>query len=123
MDTLLTVPWASNKRDHKRILDQTYFDNFKHCKSHLLEIDMIISKDKNSRGSFQKHISLISPLSIFFRKVMSDVSFLRPVIMIEHIKIMQISHLDIWPMLLGQVPQQAATQVICFGISRTLSVC
>ena len=46
--------------------------------------------------------------------VNSNVSFLKLAIMIEHIKIMQIPHLDIWSMLLsGEVPQQAATQVTC----------
>ena len=56
--------------------------------------------------------------------VSSDVSFLKLAIMIEHIKIMQIPHLDIWSMLLsGEVSQQAATQVTCFGISKILPVC
>ena len=78
---------------------------------------MIISKGKviNLKILANLFRNVYPQLSLFgfcLSIVIPDVSFLKLAIMIEHIKMMQIPHLDIWSMLLsGQVPQQAAIQV------------
>ena len=78
---------------------------------------MIISKGKviNLKilaNLFRNVCPQLSLFGFFLSIVIPDVSFLKLAIMIEHIKVMQIPHLDIWSMLLsGQVPQQAAIQV------------
>ena len=50
-----------------------------------------------------------------------DVSFLKLMIITEHIKMMQMSYLYIWPMFLSrQLPHKSNSQVTCFGILQTL---
>ena len=74
-----------SKETTKEVSDQTWFDNFKHCKSYLLEIGRMYTRETGC--------------CISKKFVMSGLVFLKLVTMIEHIKMMQITYLDEWSML------------------------
>ena len=67
---LLAMSGCPSRETTKEVSDQTEFDNFKHCKSYLLEIGMIYTRETGC--------------CISNKFVMSGLGFLKLVTMIEH---------------------------------------